>query len=256
MMREDMAKVIVERPRVGSRSRGPAKGYRKRSQPSNWDNLPGREGIKRRSGGTKCLNEHLGPLRRYLLAQVGRPWDRVFSEICQRVNRNSAVQDHVRDHVSDYVVTNVVWIDGELCKAEPYGVGTPLALTWYSALLYVCPQTGLLRRVRKVPRRAYRQKKQEVPPRFVKVDATHQCRLIDGAWYLVTVERFPAEPAFVGPAAVRATPFDCLLGRKIGRDEAVRHYGEAVYGIEQRRLSKRDLRNLPVPCDWWNGLKD
>src|SRR5439155_17170159 len=118
--------------------------------------------------------EHLGPLRRYLLAQVGRPWDKVFSEICERVNRNSAVQDHIRDHVADYVVTHVVWIDGVLCKAEPYGVGTPLSSLYYTALLYVCPRTGLLRRVRKVARRAFRKRKRETPPRFVKVDATHQ----------------------------------------------------------------------------------
>jgi hypothetical protein len=253
-MRADMAKVIVERPRFGSRCRGAAKGYRKRSRPGRWDNLPAREGIKRRSGGTKVLNEHLGPLRRYLLAQAGRPWDKVFSEICARVNRNSAVQDHVRDHVTDYVETHVVLIDGEPCKAAPFGFGTPLAHPFSRVLLYVCPRTGLLKRVRKVSRRACR-KQQPATPRFVKLDATHQCRLLDGAWYLVTVERFPAEPAFFR-VPTGETRFDRVLGRAIGLDEAVRLYGEAVYGVGRRRLGRRELRRLPVPCDWWEGMTD
>ena len=55
---------------------------------------------RRHQGHTKWLNEHLGPLRRYLDSQVGRPWDKVFSEICAHIDRSSAVQDHVRDHVA------------------------------------------------------------------------------------------------------------------------------------------------------------
>jgi hypothetical protein len=49
-------------------------------------------------------------------AQVGRPWDKVFSEICAHIDRASAVQDHVRDHVAGYVVTHVLLIDGIPCS--------------------------------------------------------------------------------------------------------------------------------------------
>ena len=118
-MRPDMAKVIVERPRFGSRTRGTPKGYRRTLQRLGDEGLPHREGMKRRhQGNTKSLNEHLGPLRRYLDAQVGRPWDKVFSEICAHIDRASAVQDHVRDHVADYVVTHVVLIDGIPCSGD------------------------------------------------------------------------------------------------------------------------------------------
>src|SRR4051794_11647731 len=110
-MRADMAKVIVERPRYGSRDAGMAKGYKRKLQRISTDELPIREGMKKRSGGgTKSLNEHLGPLRRYLDSQVGRSWNKVFAEICAHINRNSAVQDHVRDHIDDYVVLRVVEI--------------------------------------------------------------------------------------------------------------------------------------------------
>ena len=82
-MRSDMAKVIVERPRIGSSMRGKSKGYRRSLQRLDHETLPSKEGIKRRHlGHRKWLNEHLGPLRRYLDSQVGRPWNKVFSEIC------------------------------------------------------------------------------------------------------------------------------------------------------------------------------
>jgi hypothetical protein len=151
-MRPDMAKVIVERPRHGSRDRGAGKGYRRALRRIVDEDLPVREGMKRRCrGGTKSLNEHLGPLRRYLDSQVGRPWDKVFAEICAHIDRSSAVQDHVRDHVAAYVTTHVILIDGVPCSAEgDRRHGTPLddrSCRWY-----VCPRTGLLRRASDLPR--------------------------------------------------------------------------------------------------------
>src|SRR6266540_4244860 len=109
IMRPDMSKVIVERPRLGSRDKGKAKGRKRELQREGLDSRRC-EGMKRLKGGTKILNEHLGPLRRYLESQVGRPWDKVFSEICAHIDRNSPVQDHVRDHVEDYVTVHVLLI--------------------------------------------------------------------------------------------------------------------------------------------------
>jgi hypothetical protein len=91
-MRSDMAKVIVERPRKKGRAWRKPKGFLREQQKLFEEGLPFREGIKRCwQGHTKYLNEHLGPLRRYLDSQVGRPWNKVFSEICTHINRNSAV---------------------------------------------------------------------------------------------------------------------------------------------------------------------
>src|SRR5690242_3516917 len=92
-MRDDMDKVIVERPRLGRSRWNKAKGCRKRLQKGWPENLPRQEGIKRRSnGGTKAFNEHLGPLRRFLASNVDRPWDKVFSEMRAHININSVVQ--------------------------------------------------------------------------------------------------------------------------------------------------------------------
>ncbi|MDR3450780.1 MAG: hypothetical protein P4M15_13725 [Alphaproteobacteria bacterium] len=67
-MREDMARVIVEHPRIKPRNN--RKGRRLKSE-----DLPKHEGMRRCNGlrgGRKELNENLAPLRRYLESQVGR----------------------------------------------------------------------------------------------------------------------------------------------------------------------------------------
>jgi hypothetical protein len=86
-----MAKVIVERPRIGSTMRGKANGYRRSLQGLDCVLLPRHEGMKRRHlSQRESLNEHLGPLRRSLDSQVGRPWNKVFAEMRERIDRSSA----------------------------------------------------------------------------------------------------------------------------------------------------------------------
>jgi len=249
-MRSDMAKVIVERPRVGSSMRGTPKGYRRRLQQFDQDELPRREGIKRRwQSGTKWLNEHLGPLRRYLDSQVGRPWDKVFAEICTHINRNSAVQDHVRDHVADYVAVHVLMIDGVPCSGEgDWTHGRPLHLLFGCKCWYVCPRSGLLKRVA-LPKRSkqtHRCKKPEVP-RFVRVSESLQCRLIDGVWHLVSLKPLPIVRQ---DCQERDVIFDRPIA-ELPTAMARKHYGDAVYAVATRRLSKRELRQFPVPDESW-----
>lgn len=104
-MREDMFKIIVERPRGG---RSWARPYKLKH-----DKDLGRKhaGLKRsvleQHGHTKHLNENLAPLRRYLHKQKGRNWDAVFSEICARLDTGSTVKMHVRLHIEDFVMLKI-----------------------------------------------------------------------------------------------------------------------------------------------------
>jgi hypothetical protein len=240
--------VIVERPRLGSRIRGTPKGYRRALQRLAEDGPPLREGMKRRHrGGTKSFNEHLGPLRRYLDAQVGRPWDKVYSEVCAHIDRASAVQDHVRDHVADYVVSHVVLIDGIACSGDgDRSYGEPLyRMPWRR--WYVCPRTGILRR-NKVPVRPQRGKpKRDDRPRFVRVSDSLQCRLIDRAWYLLSLKPMPL-------MRDGREERDVFLDREIatiGPSMARKHYGADVYAASKRRLARRELSQYPIPARFW-----
>src|SRR4051812_38749285 len=205
-MRADMGKVLVERPRWGSRSRGPRKGYdaRVRRCLDAGETPTQFEGIKRRSGKTKSFNEHLGPLRRFLDSNVGRPWDKIYAEICQHVDRGNVVQKHILTHLFDYVATRTVMIDGEVCNGEGRQYGTPLRLSRFMSEWYVCPKSGLLRRIKKVRP----QRKSRVNPRRVVLNKTQICLFLGGQWELVTVAPLP------GPHA--AYRLDIILKRGVG----------------------------------------
>lgn len=247
-MRADMAKVIVERPRYGSRRRAKdTKGYRKRLSRMGED-LPKHEGIKRPYGwDIKHLNEHLGPLRRYLQSQVGRPWDRVFSELCKHINRNNPVQDHVRDHVEDFVETSVIIEDG-IPFATPDRERGWRRYLWSDRPLrqelYVCPRTGLLKRTPRVSRKP---KPSTSHHRPVRLDKTHFCKVIDGEWCLVTVRPIPADRTLL-----QCKNHDVVLNKSVtmlSEHELRREYGARVYAVAYRRLAKKELSQYPIPSN-------
>lgn len=249
-MRADMAKVIVERPRRKGWAWNKPKGYQQIVRRYGEDGPPCREGIKRRwQNHTKDLNEHLGPLRRYLDSQVGRSWDKVFSEICTHINRNSAVQDHVRDHVADYVAVHVVLIDGVPCNGEGNLYGIPLRQTRWRPW-YVCPRTGLLRRSQPIRQKRPRRPQKEQPPRYIRVSDNLQCRYLDNAWHLVTLKPLSLYDIY----RQRCRDRDVLLNRPIAQitlAQARQHYGAAVYAVAKRPLARRELRQYPIPFCWW-----
>jgi hypothetical protein len=246
-MRHDMAKVIVERPRHGSSLRGESKGYQRSLQRLGREELPYREGMKKRHRGrTKSLNEHLGPLRRYLDSQVGRPWNKVFSEICEHIDRDSAVQDHVRDHVADYVETHVLEIDGVPCSGQGWTYGRPLHQT-PRLLWYVCPRSNILKRVKDLSRSQRRPTKPPDAPRFVRVSDSLQCHMIDGAWHVVSLRSLPQ---------IRAGGLerDVILNRPVSEIDpllARKHYGREVFATAKRRLARRELAQFPIPFEQW-----
>ena len=116
-MREDMAKVVTERPR-SDRSGARIRKRRKRRQNNRQDfeSAPFRESTGRhRQYGyeAKEFDDHLAPLRRYLAAQVGRPWDKVFSEICEHLDIKGLAGYHVVKQHLPYEVETKAYIDDD-----------------------------------------------------------------------------------------------------------------------------------------------
>jgi hypothetical protein len=145
-MRSDMFEVIVERPRVDP-WRGHTKG--RRQEPRRQQEGSVREPMSR-GRGSKCLNENLAPLRRFLLSRVGRPWDAVRSEICALLTPRSAVQKHVLDHVKQMVEENAVLIDGRAHHSGGHRHGSLIQPSRWGGF-YVCPRTGALRLAERRP---------------------------------------------------------------------------------------------------------
>jgi hypothetical protein len=231
-MRSDMAKVIVERPRHGLRQKC-AKGYKKAWQRLAHEDWPKREGIYAHKGHTKHFNEHLGPLRRFLEKQVGRPWDKVFAEICQHIRVDSAVQCHVRDHVFDFVEIHVVEVDGIMCHGSGWKIGTPLHAGGRWKQFYVCPRTGLLRKLK-----ARSTKSTQLPVEQVAIDEMHEYRLMDGHWYLVEYR-----PVTVDSTGAR----DIVSGERVHFPLGWingRYFGQTIYAARRRQLNTREISRL------------
>jgi hypothetical protein len=137
-MREDMAKLIVERARLNA-------GAQRKGRARNPEDMPMHEGMRRAQelrGNPKNFNENLAPLRRFLERQVGRPWNKVYAEITAHLRVNSTVQQHVRDHLHDFVA---VVARENISSNRGAGRG---GLWWQE--FYVHPSTGLLCRTDKL----------------------------------------------------------------------------------------------------------
>lgn len=239
-MRSDMAKVIVERPRMRRPARGQGSPYPRakleRTFARDLEDAPSRLGMAA-GHADKWLNENLAPLRRYLERQVGRPWSAVHSEISAHVRVTSAVQAHIKQHLEDFVVTSVVMIDG-VPHGGPYGLQPLRGRRWGDGF-YVCPRTGILRRTPEQP-----SSKQRRFGRTLRLDAIHELREVDGAWRHVTLAR---RPESVQPGR----HFDVLLDGFLDAtwfDHRARYqvlFGRSdAYAVAVRAPGRRELRRI------------
>lgn len=243
-MRWDMYEVIIERPRGGRGWGRSAKGRERMRDRLDPEQAAQREPISMHRGGSKHLNENLAPLRRFLVRRVGRPWDEVYAEICATLRPDSAVQKHVLDHLRDMVYTRVVEKDGALFEHGRRGVRSLPEHYRRWAPVYVCPDTGVLKRVPAPPKVA--------PPKrldVVPIDAGAQYRRIDGVWYRVTLSPVPETIGFDDPS------YDVVLGRYLrnlgpswSRSARLHEqYGRGDrYASAKRQIGKRELRLLPL----------
>lgn len=243
-MRKDMFKVIVERPRRGA-------GWDlERRLPVDEDSAS-RESVRARHVYRKYLNENLRPLERYLHRQIGRPWDKVYAEICAGIDRRNTVQQHIHLHLADFVAMQVIEVDGQPHQPSRWGALEPLSDLW-SPRLYVDPATGLLRvnraRQRELRRaEAVREARKAPPVHRRDLAQWHQLHRVQGIWY--DVELAPIPDAARGPGA-----YDVIRQKHVvspGHRGAGKHviggdarlYGRAdVYARQKRQLSARELR--------------
>lgn len=217
-MREDMAKVIVERPRIKPFSN--RKGRRQA-----LDDLPKHEGMRRGNaerGDTKRLNENLAPLRRYLESQVGRPWEKVYSEITANLRVDSTVQQYVRGHLRDFVAVT------PRRNMSGWRLSFRGGLWWQR--LYVDPVTGLLCRTDRLPEERARQRTRRTKPtpaiESVRLDDDRELRLMAGIWYEVTLAPLP-QPVYRVRREIVAIPYVSYSSRA-GFFEAEMNVGRLI----------------------------
>ncbi|HEY8699019.1 MAG TPA: hypothetical protein VIM02_15535 [Rhizomicrobium sp.] len=206
-MREDMFKVIVERPRGG---KGWAHSSRKRLNRDG--DLPTKIGVKRHvlitRAKSKWLSENLTPLKRYLGKQVGRPWSDVHSEIVATLRSRDPVQQHILRHLDDFVARQIVidrngkWIDAS--RHNGLSQNPP-----WRQRYYVDPTDGILKdseqrwKALGIDPKPWK-KKPSRDPNIRVLEEMREFRRIDGIWYEVLFHRDAEALAWVYDLIQRA----------------------------------------------------
>ena len=157
-MRSDFPKLLVECYRAGA-NRNPGHGPPVRNDDvvkvrrshirvdedgeiSQRYDIPSSTGMKQKGNhGKKFFGENLAPLARFLEKQVGRSWNKVYSEIKEFCPTTGAVNNHIYMHLWGYVEKDVVMV-----KGKPYHSvnNEPLVSVKGRAYMYVNPLTGIL----------------------------------------------------------------------------------------------------------------
>ena len=228
-MREDMHKVVVERERHGSNRKSRKWGQRLAVYPdADYDDQPKFVSSARRrqyAYNHKWFSDVLGPLRRFLCSNLGRPWDKVFSELRRGLDVRKVTGRHIFDHVDSMVDTNC-WI-GEDRGIYTFRWGRKREVEGF----YVNPRTGLLC-IRERPSARQRQRaqilKQEIDE--LRVDETHSFELIEKQWYLVNYEIIQVT------RYEKQTTWDCVLRQKV----------QLTWGTHRVAVSKRQCNHEEV----------
>ena len=154
-MRDDMAKVVTERPRRGhgnasKKTTGPRI---RRFDPDRDYDEPTRLPVARgRQYGyeAKEFSDLINPLRRYLRSCIGKPWNKVHSELSRKLDRRSVAGSHIWDHVISEIETDCyVGADRLVYSNRRRYLNTEIPIDG----LYVHPRTGLIREQRRSRRR-------------------------------------------------------------------------------------------------------
>lgn len=233
-MRDDFNKLLTERQRLGHKMKfRPTRHLKVFSVDEELS--AGRESMKKRYGRAgattrKQFNENLNPLRNFIRCNVGRPWDMVYSEICQNFDKRKVINNHILEHLFQYVTIDLKYIDGVLCELQTSwrsGEGwQPVAdskwIEWY-----VDPRDGILKERKE--RQTYNQRQAaekaernaKIAKVYRKIDEDNHLFLINGIWF-----NFKSKPH--PPKVELWTP-------PLGLDYTERQEWEKLDSIEKRK---------------------
>jgi len=127
----------------------------------------------------KTSSDRLGPLYRFLRKSIGRPWNKVYSEICKTVDRRTTSGWHFLTHLDQSVEKNCEMDDqGYLIRVGGWASG-------HFTGFYVCPKTGLLKYSTGGPVKPEKPK----PIISIKLSELHYLEKLNGVWFYCHYKR-------------------------------------------------------------------
>ncbi|WP_407307864.1 hypothetical protein [Acinetobacter sp.] len=212
-MRYDFNKQLTERERLGHKRKFGDIRNAKANKVLDEDMSGGKESIHTRrrharNGGRKSFNENLNPLKNFLRESVGRPWDKVYSEITSTFDKRKVINNHILEHLFQYVELKVYIVDGKPCtlntyrnsieKYRPITAGNPNYPTYY-----VDPIDGIFKAPKQESHLHRRQREAEEAKKAGEKlrsiyhrlnEDTHLIRM-NGIWWVYSAKAKPAQVA-------------------------------------------------------------
>lgn len=232
-----MQEIIHERPGGGSRYKK-YKNFRRREE-------GGFRGMRKPYGyDCKHMNWSNGPLKGFLRANIGRPWDKVWSEICERADSRSFLGYQLRDNFRWIVETQVVIEDGVVYAKDGHRK-YKLERNGF----YVHPETGLLCYVSSDGKI----KHQKPTSKIVRLHGMEFYKH-EGVWYQVTTVPIPSKrpklpvwrvtyKGWYDHDAFGHTIFNWNY-MSLHSKSCYHAYGESVYVISKKQIGKRLIKKI------------
>ena len=98
------------------------------------------ESNSRRRKRQKMRNSHFNAVEHFLVRNVGRPWSKVYAEVCASADARSFLGAEIRNFVQSFVATKC-WFEGRKVMSYDWR-GCPQEVRG----LYVHPRNGVLLR--------------------------------------------------------------------------------------------------------------
>jgi len=233
-----MHKVVVERPRWNP---GSGKNGRRANLPDEL--LPKFEGIKRPHSCRKGLTDLLGPLRRWLQAQVGRPWNDVYSEACAVIKPDSIIRVHVKTHLLQFVERHTFMHAGKVCLLDTgyraRGIIPVTERRYGWNLFFIHPESGLLCAIPQKSWKILRAARQAArADNFRWLEGNVALKQIAGIWFVCQFRAVSSDGRFKA--------YDHALGQHVGRGGLLQRDGHYLHCIAKRQLSRRELRRYDL----------
>jgi hypothetical protein len=225
-MRDDFHKVVIERPRGGSRLPSRKTGWASWSYtPDLDDDLPKSESSSWEwNSPRKCFSDRLGPLERFLGTQVGRPWRKVEGELRNALDGRTVIGRHLLDHAERMVE--------HPCRLTPEG--RPIRLDGYPIFrtYFVHPRTGLLLRKPNERRDVALERRRKIDEtEKLTLDDRTRAERINGLWFLFLDEGRTeeiVEVRRVGALEVAIRAVRPILRKKQANTEEIRQIRSAL----------------------------
>lgn len=257
-MRKDLQKQLCEQERRGS-GMGFRDHRKSKAHAIDEEFSAGRESMKKRYGyNTKDFSENFNPLWGVIRTNVNRPWDKVYSELCEVFDMRNHVNAHIVLHLFQFVETKTVFEDGVVYARRHDGVGPLEPLADSSREYFVHPKTGILLKNKfyRSHTQMYKERKQKElkeEEKLTKVisETLQLCRRAeDSPWFICTLAVIPPRVRTVDDDDVvtfsGGEAFDVWHKKTRGR---VWSYGSPPadkYCVSFRTAGRRELKEYGV----------